>query len=811
MNLSTNYSSIRPVRGFSLIEVLIAVLVLATGMLALAALQGSITRNSVDAKVRSQGLAAAVTVLDTVRARASASNSDYEGLATGAGSWSSWAPPAFGGSPSAAATFQTRTTVTRFVRDSTTAGCGSAANVPCFRPAAAGDAYRLNDTAEFKRITVDVSWTDGTGASRQVSVNDLVTSVTRDKTPSVMNQTPTPPTGGGEPVARIPRPSEAGIIPIAVGDGQETAASNPKPTHGRERGRTDETSFQVYTYETEANNVARLKRVIDNRVLGCRCELGALPTGTNAYFSLPKQPTYWNGIEYIEPKDGSTGLRGRMIANAVQNQDLCVTCCLDHHDFAGQTTKLDSFRNEATHKHYSDPNESDFVPDFIEAAAAGDRYLESCRMIRVNGIFRVATDARLELMNLLETDSTASDSVPLSSKIGRYQAAVKDFVSQKVVSNVASPNMGAYSDVFVDPAAISMSTTGRRYLHNRGLYIDYLEQEARDTIAEAITDCPNGTARIDCVLPYLPFTSINTTDISQWDTDPALTYITITNLGTNTPYPTTGNGNNATIARFARGVVAGFAQGTEEAKVAMQLSNTGLSDSKPIDWDDAGKEIAAPHGAVAGGVAADQQVFRIGNSGGGGGTGCPTEPTDSYTVNLVPPANVTFGGYGVSWGNPAAVSLPGCPNPTLGGTCEAGTNSNSALCNIKYTLPQASLVAVSGFNRAYDGASQSWTCTKYTGSGTPNGTVSGTFTPNMCTNLQVTNVTAGGSPVTWSTASSANDGKPNELVNISIALLPAATPVVVTFGEQTAPRNAGYSCNVGTNANTTFVKNTCDQ
>ena len=59
MNLSHGKSR-TPALGFSLIEVLIAVLVLATGMLALAALQGSITRNSVDAKIRSQGLAVAV-------------------------------------------------------------------------------------------------------------------------------------------------------------------------------------------------------------------------------------------------------------------------------------------------------------------------------------------------------------------------------------------------------------------------------------------------------------------------------------------------------------------------------------------------------------------------------------------------------------------------------------------------------------------------------------------------------------------------------------------------------------------------------
>ncbi len=801
MSLSRSKFSLRS-RGFSLIEVLIAVLVLATGMLALAALQAALTRNSVDAKVRSQGLAVAADVLDRVRSRASATNTDYEGLPLGTGAWTAWAPPAFGGAPNTSATFETRTAVARFVRDSTAAGCGGAGNVPCFRVAAAGDTYQLNNTAEFKRITVVVRWTDANGAVRSSTMNDVVTSVTRDKSSSVLNQTPTPPTGVGEPVARIPRPSEAGIIPIAVGDGKETAASNPKPATGRERGRTDETSFQVYSYATEANNVARLTRVIDTRVLGCRCQLGALPVGSNAYFTVPNQPTYWNGKDYVEPIDGVIGLRGKTVANAVQNQDLCVSCCLDHHDFAGQVTKFDPFRAEARHKHYRDTNEGNFVSEFVESSNVGDTYLEACRFIRVNGVFRVATDARLELMNLLESDSSVVDaSVPLASKVPRYQAAVKSFVDQRIVSGLQTPSMSAFADVLVDPAQMPLqSTNSKRFLHNRGLYIDYLESDARVAISEAISACPDATADVDCVLPLLPFVSINTTDIAQWDSDPSVSSISVTNLGTNTPQPT-ATGNQAPLPPYARGIVTGLSNGTENANVFMQRSNTGLSDSKPIDWNDGGQEVAAPNAVIAGEVSRDAQEFRVGNSGSGGA--CPNE---SYPVTVVPPGGVALGGFGVSWGNP--LPLPnGCTPMEAGGSCSApilSAGNWSATCPIRYTLPQRSLLAVGGYNRTFQSpTSSTWNC----GNG-PNS--SGPYNSNMCTNLRITSVTAGLLNLTAgiSLVPPTNNGRSLELTNIDISLLPPATSVVVQFAEESAPVAAGYVCQ---NGQTKYRLLTCNE
>ena len=81
--------------GFSLLEVLVAVVLLATGLLALAALQGSLARNSADAKARGRVAAMISPQLDELR------NTPY-------------------------ATMDTATVVTTTIN--TTTGCGTPAN-----------------------------------------------------------------------------------------------------------------------------------------------------------------------------------------------------------------------------------------------------------------------------------------------------------------------------------------------------------------------------------------------------------------------------------------------------------------------------------------------------------------------------------------------------------------------------------------------------------------------------------------------------------------------------------------------------------
>jgi hypothetical protein len=425
-------------------------------------------------------------------------------------------------------------------------------------------------------------------------LSDAFSSVTRQSTAGVTDTPLAPSSSAGAPSARIIKPSDPGIIPIAVGD-SETAASNPKPVlSGRERGRTDEVRFDVFTYGVEgANaNIARLERRIETTVLGCRCNKSAPPTSANVVFKQPFQPAVWNGEQYVTPgKRDITGPAWIDTGFTAQNTELCQTCCLDHHDIAGETVKIDPFRPSddlagGDHNHYNDAN-NDGV---FELAGAGADYLEACRMVRVDGVFRVTPDPRIEQMNLLRTDvaasTTAGTAVPDSAVLPRYQEFVKAYLEQKVLRGVEDPSAdstftGQYSDVLVDPANIDMRPTDpNRFLHDRALFIDRIEADAQTAINDAIADCGAG-APIDCALPLMPFVSINSTDLAQWTSEIGKDFITVTNLGRNQVF------TNAQATVGNRGITDAIANGVESANAAMQRSPSGLADIRPIDPHDA--------------------------------------------------------------------------------------------------------------------------------------------------------------------------------------------------------------------------------
>src|SRR5690606_16706123 len=125
-------------------------------------------------------------------------------------------------------------------------------------------------------------------------------------------------------------------------------------------------------------------------------------------------------------------------------------------------------------------------------AAEGENYREACRLIRVAGIFNVAADMSNDYMNLLDTQSSGRAPEPTTSAVTGYQ----DFVIGYLDQRYRAPTPGSASQynnrTQPDPATFAATNNvqtprpeqnfaandGLRWLHARGLYVDYLEKEA---------------------------------------------------------------------------------------------------------------------------------------------------------------------------------------------------------------------------------------------------------------------------------------------------------------------------------------------
>jgi type IV pilus modification protein PilV len=663
-------------RGFSLIEVLIAVVMLSFGLLALAALQTRLIQASAEAKAQSVAISLAKDKLEELRSYTSLAA--YRALDSG--SDPSTDPRLVDASGSlGGVTFTRSWTVDRYAMQ-LTAGVpngtfdNSVANTGTLSPTN----YAQNN--EFKRVVVTVDWSDATNQNRTVRMEDAIAGL--DPQDSARNSRTRTNIPRGPKVLIYDPSSETGVIPIAVGDDTSTAATNPKPVVVARTGDDAvETRFDVLTYNGLNGGLALAQSRVETTVVGCTCRNTA---GTSPGY----RPTYWNGVRYVPPVPATGNAPGR-VATGVTQSTYCTECCRDHHDPGTETGPKFSPRRSA-HTHFK------LVGGVLTLAGANDDYLEACRLIRVDGIFDVAADMANDYFNLLETGSTSTSPAPSTTAVTNYQNFVLDYLNARYATPTPSagfesatfnnrtspaPSATAATRNLDDPAEISMpGTNATRWLHSRGLYVDYLEQDALDAIGDAKADCkgtgvnpPTATQLRDCVLRVLPFTSINLTELSEW-TPRTGTQIKVTN----DDFSTSINFTDPVRGKVTPGTSPTTNQVTN-AVAQIGSSNSGVAISGDINTDE--DDVIATD---VNGYWTDSQAFRIANSGGGpsGGT-----------------FDILFGNYSI---NTSAPPQAGYTYASRSDVCSAtgGTNPFACATQSGEALPYAITVRVGIYNKS---------------------------------------------------------------------------------------------------------------
>jgi type IV pilus modification protein PilV len=803
--------------GFSMIDVLIAIVVLATGLLALAALQGAMTRNSADARARSQIAAYAEGVIDQLR------SGGYDNIA-GATITPSTTPPTCPTTSTSRANQAYCAQLAAGVSNLTTTVTSAqyyGDGVGGFSTVAPTD---LSGVALYKQVNVTTTWTDALGqAGRAVSFDTTVSPVTVDTTNSALiNQTFTITTGN-TPIVRETNPANTlGVIPIAISSSASAAATNPAPVVTNTG-----TTFSTFTYQTAASSYGGnvINNRVDTKVLQCGCQFGGAVTADSnstlaTILTPPYRPTYWDGTQYTSPALvgtlSSTSATG-IDSTATQDTD-CDVCCRDRNDSSSDpagTIKFDSFSGTTSHYQYNSSG--------ILTAVTSGTYVEACRLIRVGGVYATATDAHNYFFGMLATDNcaaettpaptgctsslTASDTVPSSSTETSYGNFVKDYLYNSLSSlsagtgpwvastdPVASPannasnlyNGSPYTLYTPANITISLPNTVSRWLYARGLYIDHLETKAVTALTNAIANCgaTDTTSVENCALPVLPFTTINMTELANWSSSStAVIHVSDTAvIGGDESSPKRGN---VTVPSSQ----TGSGNPTANAIASVYITNSGLTGVTV-------NQANSTYDTTTSNILTDQKQFTVsGTSSGGGSVYFDVALTGLSWMSAISNSSLDPA---VGWSGTAAqlgTAASGSANAYLtksGSTYTAlyaGASSTAPIPVSESLTPPVGLsVNVQYFNTFDNKGTDSGTCTAISGG------TAGTFTKTTATQcynyaVNTSGITINGTTVSGATTalmSGTTDGGQKEGAVITLPSTPGISSTTNTIAGATS-------------------------
>ncbi|HJW46233.1 MAG TPA: prepilin-type N-terminal cleavage/methylation domain-containing protein, partial [Lysobacter sp.] len=454
--------------GISLIEALIAVVILSFGMLALASLQAQLFRAGAETKARAtatafaQGRIEAMRSFRTLSAPACPADNpfcDYESIDTGS----------FGGAEPgfevAGVTYYGCTQVRRFRTDDTGSFVGPGV-LPDF-DVAAGGAITCDDAGdpaagavvssvvpEFKEVTANIGWFDQNGELKRIQLTDTIAAISPD---DALQLAKTPPEAAKRPIFEIDRAAlnaTPGIVPIATGDNRTAASTNPTPKQYVDQ-LSSLTSFDVMNFVgAETPDILKVTRNISMSAVSCVCS----NSGATASDALPAfEPTVFNGkrMAYETPERKPNGLPvGSYVGSSSDSaiKSICTVCCRDHHDSNQKRNpdrdaklRVDPYRTldavAGSHKHYGFQKQGQgYVIDgglLLVGSVTDNEYVEACKVVEVDGRLRLSVDARQNNLTLAAMDASQSG-FEQADFVPRYSNFVKDYVAFAVKGKPAN-------------------------------------------------------------------------------------------------------------------------------------------------------------------------------------------------------------------------------------------------------------------------------------------------------------------------------------------------------------------------------------
>lgn len=611
-------------QGFGILEVMIAVAVLSIAMLSLGGLHTLIIQSSSQAKSRSLATTLAQQKLDDLRSFekiwddpstvadectsgtfcfTEIASSDSSDLKIGGGEEN------VDGTLDISAHYASNEIVLgsdvyllRWQLEGDYYYCGNSA------PTTTNCATNPKSYPDFKRINVTVEWTDKSG-SQQLFLQSVVSA-----TQSVSSGL----SGVAGNDFGPPQP-KAGLCPNCtmadLGDGKTKETSNPQP-----QTTTHKHSTVVTTDELILNSDRVIFDRTEFKTVNCVCQqegsgsVGRNPVifdGEQFILNDPTHPTYPDSGAAASKRYGSTYRTGQFNEQPI----ICDTCCRDHHDQQAPTsgnaasfaTVYDPFRPapgvdiypltpdglddnyhaSGDHTHFYDANNDGALEP---ADNDGDIYYESCKLVRLGGALYVAQDWYLQSLQVIPSSQLTG--ATLTNALEYVTAYVTKFIEdqassypQTIIDVSTDASVTAESNTFrwdgtVAYPAYEMDVSDEEDFVARALYIDYMTPELLNILKCKIGASPlsgdcSATPTDTDFLRYVPFHLFNMTKLANWSSsDP--TKATVTNEAIDPGVEDT----------YSRGTVRAVAAGSTNITATLELSNTGWTDSDPIDSND---------------------------------------------------------------------------------------------------------------------------------------------------------------------------------------------------------------------------------
>lgn len=381
-----------------------------------------------------------------------------------------------------------------------------------------------------KDVYVEVFWIGAGGNSESVSLSSSITpnlSVTRGPFGTGSDVFGT---GSGGPKVDFTPGQAPDVVAIDLDDA----------------GSKQETSKPVVTVYTSGNKSVKMKtmtydamsstrnKLIEQEMetVSCNCSMKGLVDYESAppeYPPKPRLPTqheirgnfvYWDVGDIVKKEEGSA---------SSGNPPLCQQCCKDHFDadVTNEGVSSNVFDNwydavkwqedvDSKHKHYSKSGSDNgpFTFSVVEPESGG-AYLESCRLVRVDGFFRTVQDWNLVVLNVFNSVSLESDVNKVDSLYKGYVSKVVECYAKAQIDNSDMLNIDSGFNVCLSGAPdlsplYPVAGDGLDKLSVKAIYVDFLSPEYKEYLAGIFDD----DAQKSKVLRYIPFNELDVAELA---------------------------------------------------------------------------------------------------------------------------------------------------------------------------------------------------------------------------------------------------------------------------------------------------------